>query len=485
MSRLSRLPITFAVPALVAALLIAISVVVSERVMSRLIETQERQLSDLSEVFLDGMSSSLVPYVLREDIWEVFDTLDRAKRLYHSVRPIETVVVGTGGQVIAASDPERIPSFQPLPATLSAPLEVETFVIDPERGRAFLRRPLDYQGTPVGAIYAVLDIRHLLAERAEVIGTLVVTNIALTVIFASFGYLAVRRMVAPMRVLTKHLNTGLDGRPEPIPQSSMPQEGTEAHGLFDAYNALVKAEGEREVLALKLAEEERLSSLGRLASGMAHEINNPLGGLFNALDTLKRHGDATPVRVTAVSFLERGLSGIRDVVDAALHTYRPENAARPFGPEDLEDLRLLIRPELKRRALHLNWLNALTDPLDVPNAPLRQAILNLLLNACAATPAHGTVAMQAKARDGWLIIAVADGGPGMPASGLEILSTPSAPAPIGSGSGLGLWMVRRTVSEIDGLIAIEKSDFGGTCVRLEIPYAEGRTAQEDQIHGAA
>ena len=47
---------------------------------------------------------------------------------------------------------------------------------------------------------------------------------------------------------------------------------------------------------------------------MAHEINNPLGGLFNAIDTLKRHGSHGGVRTKSIDLIERGLKGIRDVV---------------------------------------------------------------------------------------------------------------------------------------------------------------------------
>lgn len=52
--------------------------------------------------------------------------------------------------------------------------------------------------------------------------------------------------------------------------------------LFKSYNSLVRSIRDREELSRRLAEEKRLSSLGRLASALAHEINNPLGGLFNA-----------------------------------------------------------------------------------------------------------------------------------------------------------------------------------------------------------
>jgi len=479
------LPLTVRVPAVVALLMIAVSVAASEHVLSRLIDTQERHLRALTGAYMDGLSSSLVPNVLRGDVWEVFDVLDRARDRYEALRPIETVVTGADGRIVAATDPTKAPTLSTLPAEFSDRFTGGDIAIDGAAHRAYARRVLTHQGQTIGAIYAALDISHLAAERAEVLRTLLLSNGSLTLLFAGIGYFATRRMVMPMRILGEHLRSGLDSVPEPIPTSQLRRSGGEARRLFDSYNALVRAEREREHLTLKLAEEERLASLGRLASGMAHEINNPLGGLFNALDTIKRHGETASVRETAVSLVERGLNGIRDVVAAALHTYRPDRSPRPFGSSDVEDLRLLIRPELRRRGLELQWTTDVRDPVAVPNAPLRQAVLNLLLNACGAAPDGGTVGLRAIRRDTDLTIEVADSGGGLPDSAVDILTTPTCPAPIGTGSGLGLWMVRRSVTEIGGTIDIGRSDLGGTRIRLRIPIRARSPDLGDRADDAA
>lgn len=480
-----RLPITIRVPAVVALITVGVSVLISERVLSRLTNLQREHLVSLSTAYMDGLASALQPAVLRDDVWEAFDVIDRSGLQYESVRPVETLVVDSEGRTLAASEP-GLRAVGAVPATdfRSRFLEGD-LQLAPAEERAYVHRPLIYQDREIGELFAVLDVNHLFAERKSVLVTLVATNSLLALLFASLGYVTVRGMVRPLRILADHLHRGLESRPETIAAPEFPHRDSEFARLFTSYNALVKAEQEREVLAANLSEEERLASLGRLASGMAHEINNPLGGLFNALDTIKRHGESRSVRDTAASILERGLNGIRDVVSAALHTYRSDHTPRPFSVLDLEDISILVRPELRRRRLVLDWSNRLQGSFDIPNAPLRQAALNLLLNACAAAPEYGQVALNAEVVGEVLAITIEDSGPGLPQSAAAILTDGDVPAPIGNGSGLGLWMVRRLATELNGTIALSKSPLGGARICLTIPIKQANVEDQEVAYGAA
>jgi two-component system, OmpR family, sensor kinase len=480
-ARVQRLPITIKVPLVVVAITVGASLLISERVLTRLTALQEQHLHGLTTAYLDGLSSAVLPAVLREDVWEAFDTLDRSRALYASLKPVETMVTGADGRVLAASDPQKAPVLSPPSKEFEDRFRTADLVIDAEQSQAFARRELLYQNRSIGTIYATLDVQHLFAERRSVLATLILTNGLLALAFAAIGYFAVRRMVHPVRVLTDHLRAGLGGPVTPIPPEEFPRHSSEFRRLFANFNALVDVERERSALAVRLADEERLASLGRLASGMAHEINNPLGGLFNALDTLKKHGDIASVRERSVSLIERGLAGIRDVVQAALATYRSDRSPRRFSSVDFDDLRLLLGPELRRRHQTLHWAVEFDDAgaPELPGAPVRQALLNLLLNASAAAGEGGDVAIAARVhdRDG-LEIEISDSGTGMPEEAARVLTGQGTWSRLQNGKGLGLWMVNRLAQDLHGTIMVDQSQFGGALVRLRFPSA--RSTWEEQ-----
>jgi signal transduction histidine kinase len=464
-------PVTAKVPVLVVVLMIAVSAVITRQVLMRLSEIQERHLQELTASYLDGLSSSLVPAVLRGDVWESFDILDRARTLYRGLQPVSTLVANSKGVVLAASDPRAIPPYGEIPVAISTRFGKQAANwLDEAREQAGARRTLVHQGLTIGSIYAEFDVSALFRERRAVLWALIGTNALIALLLAAFGYFAVGRILRPIYTLTHHLHQGIASEAQPVPEAELGPEHSEWGQLFRRYNALVHAMQERQGLARRLAEEERLASLGRLASGMAHEINNPLGGLFNALDTIKRYGAQASARTRAVSLLERGLSGIRDVVRSALVTYRAESAERPLKPADIDDLGLLIRPEIDRRGLTLVWDNALTADVATRAGAVRQAVLNLLLNACQASAPGARVFLTASQDTDAIRIAVRDEGPGLDAVRIDYLERcDSGAAPRPGESGLGLWIVRRLVGEVSASVSVARPDSGGTSITITIP----------------
>ena len=104
---------------------------------------------------------------------------------------------------------------------------------------------------------------------------------------------------------------------------------------------------------------------------------------------------------------------------------------------------------------------------------MRDAILNLLLNACHSSRENGTVALHAIVRDGRFEAEIADQGDGLPAHTREYLERSGAgAAPLDRRSGLGLWIVKRHCDELRGRLEVPRSDTTGTVIRFVVPLSK-------------
>lgn len=247
--------------------------------------------------------------------------------------------------------------------------------------------------------------------------------------------------------LLEHLLAGADAK-----------TAFEKDGLLDE---LKKALAERTTNADAL--------LAKLAAGLAHEVRNPLAGLLNAVSTLRRFGDDPAIRRDTLDLVERGLRSIGRVADTMLATYRPAAGRMRFVRADLDDLQLLVTPEARRRHVALDWRIDAMQPIAADAEALRQALLNLLLNACNASGKGGRVALIVTQSDTETIFAIEDSGPGMPDSILAFLVDGAKTAPMTSHKGLGLWMVVRLLEDLEGRIKVESRSGKGTRVSIRLP----------------
>ncbi|NQU60509.1 MAG: HAMP domain-containing histidine kinase [Rhodospirillales bacterium] len=470
-------PLRIRVPLIVAALTVALSAVISQIVLTRLNDSQELSLRRLAGAYLDGVSTAVQPHVIRRDIWETYDALERSSELYEGLNARSVVVTLEDQTVLAASDPVRFPisSIVPLAITKQFPGD-QDLVIEEDEGRGWMRRSLSQDDVIIGNIYAEFDLKLLMLERWEVLKTLIFVNSIFTLIFAIAGYLIVRHMVQPVSVLGHHMERLKGGSLVRIPDQAIKRQGAEFASLFRRFNSMVDALNEREEMAQRLSDEEKLALLGKLASGMAHEVNNPLGGMMNAVDTLKKHGADPKVREISLGLIDRGLRGIQHVVRAALVTYRGTKGttdSETLSKKDVDDLKFLVQHEILRRQLRIEWRNELPDDLTVDGGAIRQAVLNLLLNACEASPVGAEVRFNARVESGSVFFSVEDDGPGLPPAIEKLFETakPDTIQPIGT-TGLGTWTAARLIARLDGEFIVRTGQGSGTYLEFRVPIEE-------------
>ncbi|MCC5977573.1 MAG: HAMP domain-containing histidine kinase [Salinarimonas sp.] len=473
-------PIAWRAPIILAVFMLLVAAGISKVVLSKLNETQTRHFAQLSDAYLEGLSTALIPHVIRRDPWEAFDILDRAGERYFGMNADLTVVTLADGRVLAASDPLRFPMNAPGPNGAPVGQDAMDPAIDPASDPASEANgsPIDNTGDLVwitrelreldlnlGTIHALVDVSHYKEEQRQTLIGLIVFNAALTLLLAVIGWWLVRRSLAPLHLVTDRLAQSRDGRLAPFPDAMIPAADTEVGRAVDSYNKAAAAIAEREALLQRLAQEERAALIGRYASTMAHEVNNPLGGLFNAVRMIQRHGEDRAIREKAAHLIERGLANIGNVVKASLVMWRGRSEGCRLSSSDFDDLRYIVESETERRDLVLDWSIGIEQSCPIASQPVRQIALNLLLNACHASSPGNRVACHAWCDDGAFYLRVEDEGPGLPDEIRDMLENGPGTA-IPSSRGLGIWTVARLVREHEGSIAVDPTPNTRITVRL-------------------
>ena len=466
MRAIRPLPLSLRVPLMTVALMVLVGIIASQQVLTTLRDVQNERISELAQLQIEALSVALGPLVLRKNVWEIYDTLDRATGENHVQRLVFTAVADENGNILAATDPRRAPLDSRIAALAQDAQDLRDLSI-PDKGTEIrLLSALAYQGRNVGQLLIELDVSDLLAERGRAVRLLLVANAAATGFLALLGYFGMRRMLRPITLLVSHMRSSGEV-PRPIGKSEMPEGDTEMARLFHSYNNMVASIEAKAEADKRLARRERFVSLGRLSASLAHEINNPLGGLLNAADTIRTYADRPEVVRESADLLTRGLGHMRDVARATLDQNRLDRSGAPLVAEDFEDLRLLIQPEVSRRAQRLDWqIGADHAALShFAAAPVRQIVLNLLLNATEASGPGGRLGLQVSATDTALCIEVSDSGAGLSEAACARLLGTGPAAPEG---GVGLRLVHEMTSDLQGFVRLNRVD-GTTVISIELP----------------
>jgi len=224
---------------------------------------------------------------------------------------------------------------------------------------------------------------------------------------------------------------------------------------------------------------ERLSSAGRMAAGVAHEVNNPLGGMLNAARSLKAKAAPGTRESEYLDLILEGLSRIQHIMANLLQFSRPAQETAKVDMREVMEGALLF---CRHRCNTLNVKVAkeieegASPRLEVQGhrSELGQVFLNLIVNALDAIEAQGpgqhTLTLRLRRQGAQIVAGVADTGKGMTAeereqAGRFFYTTKSE----GQGTGLGLALAQHIVIQHGGSMTIESTPGQGTVVNVLLP----------------
>jgi len=291
----------------------------------------------------------------------------------------------------------------------------------------------------------------------------------------------------------------------------------QVHELVLAHEALKEANGRLSEAQDKLVQSEKLASIGQLAAGVAHEINNPIGYIFSNFGTLEKYLDdlfemlagyeaaeqelaGTPIAARLKALRERveldflkddiptlmaeskeGITRVRKIVQD-LKDFSRVDAHQEWSwanlNQGIDSTLNIVNNEIKYKADVVKHYGALPEVYCLPSE-LNQVFMNLLVNAAhAITAERGLITIRSstdKAR-GTVSIEVADNGCGIPKENLGRIFDPFfTTKPVGKGTGLGLSLAYGIVRKHHGQLEVQSEVGVGTTFRVSVPI--GREGQ--------
>jgi len=251
-----------------------------------------------------------------------------------------------------------------------------------------------------------------------------------------------------------------------------------ARQLADGAGAILESAGlaaDLEHARVLLQRADRLSALGTLAAGVAHEIRNPLVSVRTFIQLLPERVDDEEFRTSFRELALKEIERICELISDLLAFSRPTPADRE--PADLNEIVTqivrLLEPEARKRDVAMTMTLAARVPVVVVHeAQVKQVLMNVVLNAIQACPGHGSIDVRTLADgEGAATVEVADTGIGITPDQCEHIFDPFFTTKE-NGSGLGLYIASRIVAEHGGSIAVTARPEGGTIFRITFRGSE-------------
>src|SRR6478752_2819222 len=227
----------------------------------------------------------------------------------------------------------------------------------------------------------------------------------------------------------------------------------------------------------RMLEIEKFAATGRLAATIAHEVNNPMEAIKNAIYLLA--GAVPESALPVYNILKSETERVARIVRQMLGLYRNTEQVKPVNVNTIiEDTLLLLNRQLQRANVELqSELESLPDAV-IAADQIRQVLSNLVINAKDAMPNGGRLRLRTRhipgADDlhGWVRILIADTGTGIPGEMIRTIFEPFVTTKGERGTGLGLWIVKGIIQNHAGKLSVRSRVGRGTTFKIDLPVVK-------------
>ncbi|MGE5188782.1 MAG: ATP-binding protein [Gemmatimonadota bacterium] len=442
---------------------------------------RESLKSDLEKSFLD-LSNAIRVSVDQMTAPEGSEE-DRLRGYVDSLRKSgirEVSIVGEDMGVIDSTDPKRIGKTARIKLPPKQLIINATFGDEPEEGEEKIQsKDLVIPVTVAGDTLGYIHVKMRIDDFTETIRKNLYLRFLSTLVIFSGGLLvAVAISAHYVRPLEKLAHAAEHVAAGDLSQE-LPVRGQDEVGrLTRSFNEMTARLRQNRELEEKVRESQYLSQLGRLSSGLAHEIRNPLNFIGLAIDHLDgltegRTPELSAEKEEVVRRIKEEVRNLNDLVTNFVTYGRPPAPQRAAVniPEIVGSVLVMAGERMRNQRIRCVTEFAESPAVAVDPDMMRRAVLNLVGNAIDAMPDGGELRVAAgPASDGRYVLSVADTGVGIPPEDTERIFEPYYTTK-NSGLGLGLVLTRKIVEAHDGRIVVDSEPGRGTRVEVVLPGA--------------
>ena len=339
-----------------------------------------------------------------------------------------------------------------------------------------LSTPLAISTKRWGTLRIGLSLENLRGRVSKLIlnyilytAVLVLLSIAVIAFLFSF-------ITKPIQSLSKSMDAAtVDSDLPAFDLSRQDEIGILQRSFYRMLKRIKDDERERKRTQRNLLLTEKMVAIGKLTAGVAHEINNPLGGILNCIYHFKKGISSVVKQREYLDLMEDGVNRIQKTVKNLLEYARSPNLERSGSPTDIASLieKPLSLLDYQIRGNQIEIRREIPQglpPVVADKSQMGQVFVNIFLNAIQAMEGGGILKIKAEPLRDQILLAVSDTGKGIPKNALPRIFDPFFTTKgEGKGTGLGLWISQGIVERHGGTMQIESEEGKGTTVRIYFP----------------